>query len=232
MEMIEDSAIQKFMNTDWGKALQKKLSDDYFRDIERFLKTEKDNNKVIYPPDNQIFRAFELTPFSEVKVVILGQDPYLNEGEAEGLAFSVNNNIVKRPPSLKNILKKVQEETGCKKIESNSLVPWARQGVLLLNRVLTVEKGKSNSHKNKIWEKLTDEVIKTVSEEKSNVVFMLWGKEAQRCEKGINTGKHIIIKSSHPSPFSVRITFNNTSHFQAANDYLKQKGKSTIDWAL
>lgn len=187
--------------------------------------------KDIYPPRENLYKAIQLTPIEEVKVVILGQDPYHGQGEANGLAFSVNKDI-RVPPSLRNIFKELQEDLNIAYPSSGDLTPWAKQGVLLLNSVLTVKKDKPASHRNMGWERYTDSLIEEISLKKKNLVFILWGKYAQQKISLIDQSKHMVIQSPHPSPFSARKGFLGSKPFSKTNTYLKSKGISEIDWRL
>jgi len=189
------------------------------------------NQEDIYPPKEEVFRALQLTPFEKTKVVILGQDPYHGEGEANGLAFSVNN-CIKLPPSLRNIFKELQSDLGYIPPTSGDLTAWAKQGVLLLNSVLTVKKDSPASHRDLGWQQYTDSVISELSSKKENLVFILWGKYAQEKIKLIDEGKHMVIQSPHPSPFSANRGFFGSRPFSKTNAYLKSKGISEIDWRL
>lgn len=205
--------------------LGEEFEKDYFKRLTLFVKKEY-SEKKIYPPGPYIFRAFDLVDFEKVKVVIIGQDPYHTPGVANGLAFSANPDK-KIPPSLLNIFKEIRNEFG-KEIPNNpDLSRWAEQGVLLLNATLTVESGKAGSHQNQGWEDFTNAVIKTISEKRERVVFMLWGAYAQKKEGLIDPKKHLILKSSHPSPFSADRGFFGNNHFKLANEYL---GNKSIDW--
>lgn len=188
-------------------------------------------NVRTFPPKSQIFRALELTPMEKIKVVILGQDPYHGEGEANGLAFSVNKDI-KIPPSLKNIYKELENDLGIKPPSHGDLTSWANQGILLLNSVLTVEKDKPGSHRNIGWQEYTDSLIKKISESKQHVVFILWGKYAQQKKSLIDTSKHLLIESPHPSPFSARKGFFGSKPFSKTNAYLTQHNLKKIDWSV
>ncbi|HCC68016.1 TPA: uracil-DNA glycosylase [Patescibacteria group bacterium] len=192
-------------------------------------KIPKDN--TTYPPSDSVFRALKLTPFENIKVVILGQDPYHGKGEANGLAFSVNKNI-KIPPSLKNIYKELNSDLGIKIPNHGDLSNWAKQGVLLLNSILTVEANKPASHRGIGWEEYTDEIIKKINDKKKNIVFILWGKYAQEKGKYINENKHLVIRSPHPSPFSARTGFFGSKPFSKCNMYLKENKIEEIDWEL
>lgn len=190
-----------------------------------------DFDLTIYPPKELIFRALELTPFENIKVVILGQDPYHGEGEANGLAFSVNKGV-ELPPSLRNIYEELKSDMGIKIPNHGDLTSWAKQGVLLLNSVLTVEKDKPASHRNIGWEEYTDSIIKKISDKKENIVFILWGKYAQSKKDFIDERKHLVISSPHPSPFSANKGFFGSKPFSKTNTYLKSKGKKEIDWRI
>ena len=200
---------------------------EYFTTLWEKVKEEYQTTKC-FPPKNQIFRAIELTPFEEVKVVIIGQDPYHNDNQANGLCFSVSDKV-KAPPSLKNIFKELEADLGIKKT-SNELEMWAKQGVLLLNATLTVRAHEANSHKDLGWEKFTDFIIKEISDKKENVVFVLWGAFAQKKAGLIDASRHFIIQSAHPSPFSVHKGFFGSRPFSKINQFLEEKGKEPINW--
>ena len=213
----------------WKKVLEKEFSEKYFQDLVKFVKQEY-NNSTIYPPAKFIFNAFELTPFDKVKVVILGQDPYHQPNQANGLAFSVNDEI-KFPPSLINIYKEIETDTGQKTKNSyGNLENWAKQGVLLLNATLTVRAGQAGSHQNKGWEKFTDSVIKILSDKKENLVFILWGNYAQKKGVVIDENKHLVIKSAHPSPLSAYGGFFGSKPFSQTNAYLIFNNQDPIIW--
>ena len=218
------------INESWKKVLSTEFESDYFIQLKNFLVEEKKSH-TIYPPGSQIFAAFDLTPFDEVKVVILGQDPYHGAGQACGLCFSVQDGV-KPPPSLQNIYKELESDVGVKISGSGNLEKWAKQGVLLLNATLTVRANAAGSHQNKGWEIFTDNVIKALSEQKEGLVFILWGNYAQAKETLINTKKHHVLKAAHPSPFSVYRGFFGCKHFSKTNDLLLQMGKTEIDWRL
>ena len=194
-----------------------------------FLAQQKKSNKIIFPAQKNWFKAFELTPFNEVKVIILGQDPYHSEGQAQGLSFSVADGM-KIPPSLRNIYQELELDLGIPANDSGNLKHWATQGVLLLNSVLTVEKNSPGSHANSGWIDFTDGVIHTLSEEKENLIFMLWGSYAQQKVELIDANKHLILTATHPSPFSAHKGFFGCKHFSKANDYLKIHKQKPIDW--
>ena len=216
----------------WKAALKHEFNKPYFQQIVSFLKTEKALGKKIFPPGNLIFNAFDQTPFDEVRVVILGQDPYHGEGQAHGLSFSVPAGI-KPPPSLVNIFKEIQQDIGITMPESyGNLTKWARQGVLLLNAALTVRMGEAYSHAKYGWAEFTDAVIKKISDEKSCIIFLFWGKFAQEKQGLIDETKHFILKAAHPSPFSADKGFFGCKHFSKTNQLLMQQGDKPIDWKL
>ena len=202
----------------------------YFRTLKEFLEEEKKKH-TLYPPGRLIFNAFQRTPFDRVKVVILGQDPYHGKGQAHGLCFSVPQGIPK-PPSLVNIFKELHSDLGIPIPEHGNLEKWADQGVLLINATLTVRDSQAGSHQKRGWETFTNRVIEVVSQEKSGVVFLLWGRFAQAKESLIDNGKHLILKSAHPSPLSAYNGFFGCRHFSKTNDYLKKQEETGIDWTL
>lgn len=214
---------------DWKNYLETEFNKPYFNQLIEFVKEEYRNN-VCYPPGQQIFNAFDKCSFDDTRVVILGQDPYHNPGQAHGLCFSVNDGVP-MPPSLVNIFKELRDDVQKPLPTSGNLEKWAEQGVLLLNSTLTVRAGKAGSHQKKGWEKFTDEVIRLINNKKDNVVFMLWGKYAQDKGKVINPERHFVLKSKHPSPLSANFGgwFGN-KHFSQANNYLKAKGLEPIEW--
>lgn len=211
----------------WTEILGPIKNTEYFETLWQKVKNEYAATKC-FPPKNQIFRAIELTPFVEVEVVIIGQDPYHNDFQANGLCFSVSD-LVKAPPSLKNIFTELKDDLGIEKT-SNELDSWAKQGVLLLNATLTVRAHEPNSHKDLGWEKFTDFIIKEISKKKENVVFVLWGAFAQKKASLIDETKHFIIQSAHPSPFSVYRGFYGSRPFSKINEYLISKNKKPINW--
>ncbi len=213
----------------WKKVLQKEFDEKYFEDLTNFVKAEY-QRATVYPPAKFIFNAFELTPFDKVKVVILGQDPYHGVNQANGLAFSVNDGI-RLPPSLMNIYKEIESDLSQKSINKNgNLENWARQGVLMLNATLTVKADMAGSHQNKGWEKFTDAVVKILSEQKENLVFILWGNYAQKKGCVIDESKHLVIKSAHPSPLSAYNGFFGSKPFSQTNAYLIFNNKEPIVW--
>lgn len=212
----------------WKEKLNNEFEKDYFKQLTDFVKTEYQSGTT-YPPGKEIFRAFDCCEFDQVKVVIIGQDPYHGPGQANGLCFSVRDGV-RMPPSLVNIFKEIQQDLGKPMPVSGDLERWARQGVLLLNATLTVRAGSPGSHQNKGWESFTDSVIKKISEEKENIVFLLWGAYAQKKGEIINRNKHMVLMSAHPSPFSADRGFFGCKHFSKANQYLKSKGLPEIEW--
>ena len=214
----------------WKQALQSEFDKPYFAGLVRSLHEEKDRGEVIYPPGGQIFRAFELTPVTKVKVVILGQDPHHNPGQAMGLSFSVPDGVP-APPSLVNIFKEISSDLGIRMSGSPNLEPWARQGVLLLNSILTVRAGQAASHRSLGWETFTDAVIKYLSDNCDGIVFMLWGNFARTKAALIDPAKHLILQAAHPSPLA-RGAFFGCKHFSKANNFLTFKGKTPIEWQL
>ena len=218
------------IESSWKQALQSEFDEPYFAALVRFLHEEKAAGKVIFPPGGQIFRAFELTPVDSVKVVILGQDPYHGYGQAMGLCFSVPENVP-APPSLRNIFKEIEDDLGVRMSGSPDLEPWARQGVLLLNAILTVRAGEAASHSTIGWQRFTDAVIRYVSDHCEGVVFLLWGNYARSKRELIDGTRHLILEAAHPSPLA-RGAFFGCRHFSKANEYLRRQGKTPVDWRL
>lgn len=212
----------------WKEILKDEFEKPYFRILTDFVRKEY-QTQTVYPPAKLIFNAFELCPFDKVKVVIIGQDPYHGPGQAHGLCFSVNDGI-DVPPSLVNIYKEIKDDLGIEPPASGNLERWARQGVLLLNATLTVRAKAAGSHQNKGWEEFTDRVIKELSEKRKDIVFMLWGSYAQKKGAVIDTKKHCVLTSVHPSPLSAYRGFLGCKHFSKANEYLKFKGLAEIMW--
>ena len=220
-----DVAIEK----SWKNLLAGEFGSEYFAELVTFVKSEYSKTRI-YPPGRYIFRAFDLCPFQEVKVVILGQDPYHEKGQAHGLSFSVPEGITP-PPSLVNIFKEIKDDLGKDMPASGNLERWARQGVLLLNATLTVREHMAGSHQNRGWEKFTDSVVRELAEKRKNLVFMLWGAYAQRKGAFIDTDRHLVLKSVHPSPLSAnRGGWFGKHQFSRANAYLKEHGLQEIDW--
>lgn len=220
------------LEASWLAVLQEEFEKDYLKNLKHFLLEERKKGEIIYPKNEDIFNAFTLTPFDQVKVVILGQDPYHGPNQAHGLSFSVAEGS-KFPPSLQNIFKELATDIqGFEKPENGNLSAWATQGVLLLNASLTVAAGKAGSHQDQGWEQFTDQVIATISNQKENIIFILWGKFAQAKEKLIDESKHFIIKSPHPSPFSAYSGFFGSKPFSTVNKILEKAGKTEINWHL
>jgi len=215
----------------WKKVLKEEFEKPYFQHIITFLKAEKATGKVVYPPGPLIFNAFKQTPFGKLEVVLLGQDPYHNKGQAHGLSFSVPDGVPK-PPSLVNIFKELHNDLGIKIPESGNLEKWARQGVLLLNASLTVRQNEPGSHAKIGWLQFTDSVIRKISDEKEGIVFLLWGKFAQEKQALIDETKHFVLKATHPSPYSANNGFFGCRHFSMTNELLMKQHKSPIDWKL
>ncbi len=215
----------------WKEVLKNEFSKPYFEQIALHIKTEKSQGKIIYPPGSLLFNAFDTTPFDKVKVVILGQDPYHGPGQAHGLCFSVQNGVAP-PPSLVNIFKELQQDIGIEIPNHGNLTHWAQQGVFLLNASLSVRAGEPMSHSKIGWAQFTDHVIKTISDKKKNVVFLLWGKFAQEKKILIDEKKHLILKAAHPSPLSAHAGFLGCKHFSKTNEYLVKNGIDPIDWSL
>ncbi len=216
------------ISSEWDKLLEEEFSSPTYLKLREFLKTEYSNH-TIYPQMNNIFNSMKLTSFENIKVVILGQDPYHEQGQAMGLAFSVPKGE-KIPPSLINIYKEISSEYGVPSINHGDLSGWAKQGVLLLNTVLTVREHLANSHKGKGWEEFTDGIIKKISSEKDGVAFLLWGANARSKKALIDKSKHLVLESVHPSPLSAYNGFFGCNHFKKANEYLISKDKTPIDW--
>jgi uracil-DNA glycosylase len=220
--------MQVNIDPSWKKHLKSEFEKDYFITLTDFVRQEYTSGKV-FPPGPLIFNAFNLCPIDNIKVVILGQDPYHGENQAHGLSFSVKPGIPK-PPSLQNIFKELQTDLNIEFSEEGDLTRWAKQGVFLLNSVLTVRKGQAGSHQGKGWEIFTDEVIRILSKEKENLVFMLWGNYARNKKELIDGEKHLILEAAHPSPFSAHNGFFGCKHFSKANEYLTQKEIKIINW--
>ena len=219
------------LHSQWREVIGGEFEKDYMQSLREFLLQRKQQGAVIYPPTNQWFSALNTTPFEDVRVVVLGQDPYHGVGQAHGLCFSVTPGI-KVPPSLANIHKEIKSDLGIDQPNHGCLISWAQQGVLLLNATLTVEDGCAGAHQGKGWEQFTDEIIKTLNEKREGVVFMLWGSYAQKKSIMIDSSRHLILKSVHPSPLSAYRGFFGCGHFSAANHYLQERGEKPIDWQL
>ncbi len=215
----------------WKKRIGQEFELDYMQNLREFLILEKQQGKVIYPEGKDIFSSMNLTSFNDVKLVIIGQDPYHGPGQAHGLCFSVKPGV-KTPPSLMNIFKEIQNDLGIPVSSHGYLKSWAEQGVLLLNSVLTVESRRAGSHQGKGWERFTDRVIQVLNDEHSGLVFLLWGSYAQKKGKIIDKQRHLVLQSVHPSPLSAHRGFFGNNHFSKANAYLEKQGKAAISWEL
>lgn len=226
-----NSATSIKLESSWKAQLAEEFNKPYMQQLRAFLVQQKQAKKVIYPKGDDIFHAFALTPFEEVKVVIIGQDPYHGPYQAHGLCFSVRPGV-KIPPSLQNIYKELEQDLQIKPVKHGFLEPWAKQGVLLLNSVLTVEQGLAASHQNKGWEQFTDEVIAKLNAREKPVIFVLWGSHAQRKGAHIDTRRHTVLKSAHPSPLSAHRGFLGCKHFSTINTILAKEGLQPINWQL
>ncbi|RXQ87760.1 uracil-DNA glycosylase [Ancylomarina salipaludis] len=222
--------MDKNISEGWKAQLESEFEKPYFKKLERFVDDEYQNNEI-YPPQNLIFRAFNSCPFNHIKVVILGQDPYHGPNQANGLAFSVNDEM-RFPPSLRNIYKEMNQDLNIPISSKGNLDDWAKQGVLLINATLTVRANEAGSHQKKGWEEFTDAAIKVLSEKREKLVFILWGSYAQKKGEQIDSKKHHIIKSAHPSPLSAHRGFFGSKPFSQANKYLIKQGLEPIDWDL
>ncbi|KAF1015070.1 MAG: Uracil-DNA glycosylase [Stenotrophomonas maltophilia] len=222
-------AIQ--LEPSWKAHVGDWLLQPQMRDLSRFLRERKAAGAAVFPPGPQIFAAFDATPFEQTKVVVLGQDPYHGRGQAHGLSFSVMPGVPV-PPSLLNIYKEIEADLGIARPDHGCLLPWARQGVLLLNAVLTVEESSAGAHQGRGWEGLADHVVDVLNREREGLVFLLWGSYAQQKGKVIDTRRHRVLKAPHPSPLSAHRGFLGCRHFSAANAYLEQRGQTPIDWSL
>lgn len=223
------AAIQ--LEASWLERLREQFAQPYMQELKEFLRREKAAGKVIYPPGGEMFAAFNLTPLEQVKVVILGQDPYHGPGQAHGLCFSVKPGVA-LPPSLVNIYRELEQDLGIPPASHGCLTHWAEQGVLLLNSVLSVERGRAASHQGKGWEQFTDRAIEVVNRDCEHVVFMLWGSYAQRKGAVIDASRHLVLKAPHPSPLSAHRGFFGCGHFSKANTWLQSMGREPVDWRL
>ena len=219
------------LHPSWQAVIGNELEKPYMQELRNFLKEEKAAGKVIYPPSPLIFNAFNHTPFEQVRVVIIGQDPYHGDSQAHGLSFSVPNGIA-LPPSLLNIYKEIAADLDIKMSRNGDLTPWAEQGVLLLNATLTVEQGKAGAHQGMGWETFTDSAITALNEHRDGLVFVLWGSYAQKKGAFIDESKHLVLKSVHPSPLSAHRGFFGNHQFSQINQHLAQQGQSPINWQL
>ena len=228
---MNTATVSPVIEESWRRVLEDEFHQPYFLALKQFLLKEKADGQTIYPPGSLIFNAFNLTPFDEVKVVILGQDPYHGPGQAHGLCFSVPDGVTP-PPSLVNIFKEINNDLQIPIPKTGNLTKWAKQGVLLLNALLTVRANQPASHHNMGWETFTDKVIKKLSDEKTGLVFLFWGRYAQDKSALIDSSKHHILKAAHPSPFSAYNGFFGCRHFSKANELLSKQSKAPIDWCL
>jgi len=228
---VPDNASQApIIGPGWTERLGKELKEPYFEALKSFLRNEREHH-VVHPRGSDIFRAFQLTPFDAVKVVVLGQDPYHGPGQAHGLCFSVPDGVP-HPPSLQNIFQELARDLSVPRPRSGDLSPWARQGVLLLNATLTVRAEQAGSHHGQGWERFTDAAIRTLSAERTGLVFLLWGRHAQQKEPLIDADRHYLLKAPHPSPLSAHRGFIGCGHFSQANELLVAQGLTPIDWSL
>ena len=231
MSPVEVLARQPRPDRGWKEHLSEEFRQPYMQGLAEFLAAEEQAGKVLFPASQHCFNALNSTPLENVRVVILGQDPYHGPGQAHGLCFSVRPNVA-IPPSLVNIFKEIQDDLGIAPPDHGCLQPWAEQGVLLLNSVLTVVQGQAGAHQGKGWETFTDKVIETINREREGVVFLLWGSYAKKKGQHIDRTKHLVLDGPHPSPLSAYRGFFGCKHFSKANDWLQQQGKPTVNWAL
>ena len=229
MRLVCFSNMDVKIENSWKSVLRDEFDKDYFVRLTEFVREEYRTAEAVFPPGNKIFAAFDATPFDEVKVVILGQDPYHNYGQANGLCFSVGDSV-QMPPSLVNIFKEVNSDTGAPIPTSGDLTRWARQGVLLLNATLTVRAHQAASHQGRGWEQFTDAAVAALSARRENLVFLLWGNYAKRKGAVIDRSKHLVLESAHPSPLSAYHGFFGNHHFSRANAYLLEHGKAPVVW--
>jgi len=227
----ENRAVSPQIEESWKVVLADEFRKPYFSEIKQFLLEEKQRGNTVYPPGKLIFNAFDQTPFEEVKIVILGQDPYHGPRQAHGLCFSVPDGV-RQPPSLQNIFKELHNDTGVPVPETGNLIQWAKQGVFLLNAILTVRAGQAASHHNIGWERFTDKVIQSLSDYRTGIIFILWGRYAQQKEQLIDSQNHYVLKAAHPSPFSANNGFFGCRHFSKANEILTHEGFNPIDWHI
>ncbi len=223
--------IMAMLTGEWLDAMQEEFHKPYYKELYQFVKEEY-SNVAVYPPADDIFNAMHFTPLDKVKVLLLGQDPYHNVNQAHGLSFSVLPSQTKLPPSLQNIYKELRDDLGCYIPNNGYLKKWADQGVLLLNTVLTVRAHQANSHQGKGWEKFTDAIIQAVNAQDRPIVYMLWGRPAQRKIPMLTNPRHLILKAAHPSPLSANNGFFGCRHFSQANEFLKENGVEPVDWQI
>jgi uracil-DNA glycosylase len=224
-------AAEVRLDSSWLEPLRAEFAEPYMVDLKRFLLAERERGRRIFPKGSEWFRALDLTPLDKVRVVILGQDPYHGEGQAHGLCFSVQPGV-RPPPSLVNIYKELERDLSIRPRHHGFLEHWAKQGVLLLNSVLTVEMGRPASHRDRGWEQFTDRIIREVNAKPDPVVFMLWGSYAQKKAAFVDTSRHLVLKAAHPSPLSAHSGFFGCAHFSKANSFLTARGLEPVDWAL
>jgi uracil-DNA glycosylase len=229
--MTASTTDQIRLHPSWLEPLREEFEQPYMGELKRFLAAEREKGKRIFPRGSEWFRALDLTPLEDVRVVILGQDPYHGEGQAHGLCFSVRPGV-QVPPSLVNIFKEIERDLGIRPARHGFLEHWAKQGVLLLNSVLTVEMGRAASHRERGWERFTDQIIQAVNAKPEPVVFLLWGSYAQKKAGFVDTSRHLVLKAPHPSPLSAHSGFFGCRHFSKANAFLESRGLQPIDWAL
>lgn len=216
----------------WHERLKEEISKPYIQELKSFLEVEERQGAVVFPPESAIFYAFGMTPYEDVNVVIMGQDPYHGPGQAHGMSFSVPCGVAP-PPSLKNIFKELQEDVGISEPKGGCLSSWAKQGVLLLNATLTVRARSPKSHHGRGWEQFTDAVVAKLAEREKPMVFLLWGKSAQeKCERVLGASHHVVLTAAHPSPYSAHSGFFGCRHFSKANAWLEKWGRSPIDWSV
>lgn len=226
-----NAGVEFDVEAKWKEILEDEIKKKYFINLWTFIESELKAKQVLYPPMSEVYSAFNLCPFDKVKVVILGQDPYHGPGQAHGLAFSVQKGIP-QPPSLKNMIKLAVKDVQIKNPSHGSLISWAKQGVFLVNTVLTVRHKSANSHKERGWERFTGEAVRAIAEKKKNVVFMLWGKPAEKKAKFVNPKDHLVLTAAHPSPLSSYRGYFDCAHYSKANEYLVKHGLEPIDWNL
>lgn len=220
--------MQVAIEESWKEVLAEEFSEDYFRELTDFVR-EQYQKETVYPPPKELFRAFSMVPYRAVRVVILGQDPYHNVGQANGLCFAVHEGVV-HPPSLRNVFKEITEDLTRPPHTDSTLTSWAEQGVFLLNATLTVRRGEAGSHQGKGWERFTDSVVRTLSDTREGLVFMLWGANAGARAEHIDQERHLVLKAPHPSPLSAHRGFFGSHHFSKANEYLESRGEAPIVW--
>jgi len=230
-EMVESTKMSTVLESGWQKQLASEFTEPYMLHLKEFLQTSKNSKKIIYPKSQDVFQAFNLTPFEDTKVVILGQDPYHGPNQAIGLCFAVAPGI-KVPPSLQNIYKELKADVNIPIVQHGNLIPWAKQGVFLLNSVLTVEAGKPASHQGKGWEQFTNTVIQRLNAQDRPLVFLLWGAYAQKKGALVDANKHLVLQAAHPSPFAAARGFFGCRHFSKTNEFLIRTGQTPIDWHL